>query len=479
MECAGLAVAENIIASKRGKICIIFSGVGRNGGDGMVAARHLAGRGFEVSVVLVGPEEKVVDPNVVENWNALKRMRSSVEVFMAKDSSLLPKPSAPIIVDALLGIGAKGKLLPPILQAVQTVNKSNSFCVAVDVPTGIDATTGEKLGEAVKANMTVTFHKPKTGLLKAKEYVGKLVVADVGIPMEAEAYSGPGDVLKVRKPRPLDAHKGDLGRVLVVGGSETYVGAPALSGLAALQTGVDLVYVAAPLRTGYTISSYSPNLITLKLGEDAFSRADVETLQPFLRQATSIILGPGLGTKPETVSAVKALLSIVEKLRVPLLLDADGLKIFSQLKRSLRTAYVLTPHTTEYAILTGEKPPSNLDDRGRQVVEVARRLRTVIFLKGNVDVVSDGRRVKFNWTGNPGMTVGGTGDTLAGVIGGFMAQGINPYEAAVAGGFINGAAGDLVYSKKGYHILPTDIIAKLPKVIEKPQIHKEHVSGYR
>ena len=473
MENAGRAVAQEIAARKKPTRCVILAGTGKNGGDGMTAARHLAARDFKVSLILIGPEERIVDPNVALNWKLVKAMKSTVAVYEAKDSESIPKISAPIVVDALLGIGIRGSIKPPILQAVKIINRSRGFCVAVDIPTGIDANTGEVKGETVKADLTITFHKPKPGLLKAKKYVGKLVVSDNGIPPEAEIYAGPGNVYSVKRKRSPEAHKGNHGRLLIVGGSETYTGAPALAGLAAQRTGVDLVYVAAPREVAQVISGYSPNLITLKLSADHLIPEDMKILEPFLNQATSVILGPGLGTRGETSEAVKLLLRRIEMVGASLLLDADGLKLFGKLRPRLRVRYVLTPHSREYEILTGEKLLESLEQKVKQVKETARRLGAVILLKGNVDVISDGKQVKLNRSGNPGMTVGGTGDTLAGVVGGFLAQGINPYDAAVAGAFVNGVAGDLVYRRKGYHLLPTDIIEEIPPILENPASLKE------
>jgi len=475
MECAGRSVAEAISSRvKAGSQCLIYAGTGRNGGDGMVAARHLASRGYKVTVILVGSEERIVDPNVKRNWGILRRMGATVETLVAKDSALLPERiQAEVVVDALLGTGARGNLTAPLLQAVRAINASKALRVAVDLPTGIEASTGEVLGEAVKADLTVTFHKPKAGLLKAaKDYAGELTTVNIGLPPEAEAYAGPGDVYLARISRPSSAHKGDFGRLLVVGGSETYTGAPAIAGLAGLQTGVDLVYVAAPRQTAQAISSMSPNLITIKLGGEHLLKKDITALEPLLQKATAIILGPGLGLHPETVEAVEALFAREDISNKPLIIDADGLKILGGMKKKPKFASaILTPHAGEYKLLTGGDPSPQLEARTDQVKEAAKKLGGVILLKGPVDVISNGQRVKLNFTGNPGMTMGGTGDVLVGLVGGLVALGAEPFEAAVAGAFVNGAAGDFVYARKGYHILPTDVIEELPHAIEKPMDH--------
>lgn len=475
MENAGRSVAMEIASRFNPKETrvVVFCGLGGNGGDGFVAARHLACLGFNVHVILAGKASEIGVEEAKRNWTALKFLRKSVTLHEVYDSSLIPNIRADVIVDALLGIGLKSPPRPPIAQLIRTINELDAFRIAVDVPSGLDSDTGTVLGEAVKAHLTITFHKVKPGLLRAKEYVGELVVKQIGIPEEIEHFAGPGDVLIVVKPRHPEAHKGDFGRLLIVGGSETFSGAPTLAALAALRTGVDLVYIAAPRETAYSISSISPDLITLKLEGDHLSMRNMPVIRSYIERVTAIIIGPGLGLHKETQEAVSEIIKVAEERRIPLLLDADGLKAFAGFKRRLETPAVLTPHSGEYAILTGEKPPDDLEERGNHVKKTAESINATILLKSHIDVISDGFRVKFNFTGNPGMTVGGTGDVLSGIVAAFLAQGVDPFEAAVAGAFINGAAGDFVKAKKGYHMVATDLINWIPKVIDDPMSHIE------
>jgi NAD(P)H-hydrate epimerase len=327
------------------------------------------------------------------------------------------------------------------------------------------------LGNAVKADVTVTFHKSKTGLHAAKKYGGELVVKDIGLPDEMAQFAGPGDVLLVKKPRAASAHKGDFGRLLVIGGSKVFSGAPALVSLAALRTGVDIVYLAAPAKTAYAVSSISPDLITLKLKGDNLTANNVTTLQPYLENVDAVVMGPGLGLHAETSEFVKACVTAVESAGKPLLLDADGLKAFAEFKRPLRVPLVLTPHAGEYAVLAGRKLPESLEERVAEVQKTAAELKAVVLVKGQVDVVCDSERVKLNFTGNPGMTVGGTGDVLSGVVGALLAQKADVFEAAVAGAFVNGAAGDFVAGDKGYHLLASDLLEQIPRVLDDPMSH--------
>jgi hydroxyethylthiazole kinase-like uncharacterized protein yjeF len=474
MENAGRAVSDEITARfGKGSTITIYGGTGRNGGDGMVAARQLAGRGFKVTYKLIGDEASISDPTALRNWNALKAMTSSVKIESHRDSTGLSKSESDIVVDALLGTGVKGKLRQPILKAVEAINGSGGFKVAVDVPTGIDADTGDVLGEAVRVNLTVTLHAAKKGLVRAKDFCGEIKVADIGIPPEAALFAGPGDVDAVTVRRSLDAHKGDFGRLLVIGGSEMFSGAPTLVALAAYRTGTDLVFVAAPEKTAQAISSISPNLITIKLPGENLAPAHLHLLREQLEKASAVAVGPGLGLSEKTISAVRKIVEAVQKAKKPLLLDADGLKALGVVKRRIFEApTVVTPHGGEFQAISGKAPSKNSDTRASEVSSFASKSGAVVLLKGHTDIISDGTRTKLNNTGNPGMTVGGTGDVLSGIVAGLMAQGIDPFSAAVAGAFVNGAAGDLAEEEHGYHLTPTDLIEHIPRVMNDPMCHK-------
>jgi hydroxyethylthiazole kinase-like uncharacterized protein yjeF len=474
MENAGHCVAW-LIESKfeLGKSVAIFCGLGGNGGDGFVIARHLLLKGFKVTVILAGRSREITDKAAFENWNALQYLGETIRVIEVADSSLVPDVKADVVVDALLGTGAKGQLRPPILQLVSKINSMQATKIAVDVPTGVDADTGETLGEAVKANMTVTFYKSKKGLAKAKKYVGELVVKDIGLPTQFENFAGPGDVASVVKPRKPESHKGDFGRLLVIGGNETFSGAPTLVAQAALRTGVDLTYVAAPEKTARVISTLSPDLITIKLKGDHLNPHNLDQLKQHVDACDAVAIGPGLGLHEDTREAVRLIFEEVEKSGKALVIDADALKAFAAFKRELKVPSVLTPHGGEYETLTGKKLPEDHGQKIQDVKNTAAKLDTVILLKGSVDIVSNGVKFKLNFTGNPGMTVGGTGDVLTGIVGAFLAQDVDPFEAAVAGAFANGAAGDFVFQQKGAHMVASDLINWIPHVLNDPMNHSK------
>jgi len=473
MENAGRSVAEEILSrfEPNKTRVVIFCGLGGNGGDGFVAARHLACQGFKVEIVLAGRPPEISDGEAQKNWMVLQSLKDFLAIHEIYDSSLIPNLKADVVVDALLGIGLKGTPRPPIRQMVKKINEMESFCVAVDVPTGIDSDTGDVLGEVVRANLTITFHKTKPGLLKAKQHSGEVIVKDIGLPREFEHFAGPGDVQLVVKPRPPEAHKGDFGRLLVIGGSEVFSGAPTLAAMAAFRAGADLVHLAAPYKTAQAISSISPDLITIKLEGEHLNPRNIAAVHPYLEKSTAVAIGLGLGLHADTKGAVREIVKLVEEIKVPTLLDADGLKAFAEFRHKVASPMVLTPHAGEYRILTGRESPKELSERASDVQKTAEELGAVVLLKGHTDVISDGKRVKLNFTGNPGMTVGGTGDVLSGVIAAFLAHGADPFEAAVAGAFINGAAGDFVASEKGYHMVPTDLLEWIPRVIDDPMSH--------
>ena len=474
MENAGRSVADEIVARfGAGSSVVIYGGTGRNGGDGMVTARHLAGRGLRVSFKLVGSEDSISDPAVLQNWRVLKTMSTTVKMDQYRDSSTLSESDSDVVVDALLGTGVRGKLRQPILKAVEVINDSRGYKVAVDVPTGIDSDTGEVLGEAVRANLTVTLHAMKKGFAKAKDFCGEVKVASIGIPLEAAAYAGPGDVTAVVVGRSPEAHKGQFGRLLVIGGSEVYTGAPTHVALGAYRAGTDLVFVAAPEKTALAISSISPDLITIKLPGQNLAPPHIRLLREQVEKANAVAIGPGLGLSKQTVSAVRRIVALVVQLKKPLLLDADGLRALGVVRKKMFDAStVMTPHAGEFQAISGKPPSRDMKVRLNEVRGFASRSGGVVLLKGHTDVVSDGMRVKLNNTGNPGMTVGGTGDVLSGIVAGLLAQGVDGFRAAVAGAFINGAAGDFAEEQLGYHLTATDLLEHIPKVMNDPMCHK-------
>ncbi|MBD3310082.1 NAD(P)H-hydrate dehydratase [Candidatus Woesearchaeota archaeon] len=270
------------------------------------------------------------------------------------------------------------------------------------------------------------------------------------------------DLKLVLKEREKDSHKGENGTVLVIGGSKDFVGAPALAGLAALRTGIDLVVVAAPYRTAWTINTYSPDLITKKLHGEFFVKAHARQVFDMVPNFDVICIGSGMATRPETESFVREVCS--EVVTRPKVIDADAIKALHGMQVANA---VFTPHAKEFEIYTGQKLPDKEKEKTDLLKSYASR-ETVFLLKGPVDLITDGSRVRRNTTGNPGMTVGGTGDVLAGLCAGLLAHNTgDKFHAACAAAFLNGKIGDELYRKMGYGFTAGDMIHEIPASISR------------
>ncbi len=266
--------------------------------------------------------------------------------------------------------------------------------------------------------------------------------------------------MKFIKKRELWSHKGEHGKVLVIGGCKDYIGAPALAGLAALRTGVDLVVIAAPEPVAWSINNYSPDLITRKFEGDFLNWDNVKDVIELCEGFDAVLIGPGLGLEPNTMDFVK---EIVERVQLPKVIDADALKALKDAE--IRNA-ILTPHAEEFRILTDEDLPKDIDERARIVKSYAKRDK-IILLKGHVDIITDGETTRLNHTGNPGMTVGGTGDVLAGLCLGLLAQTKDFFNSAFAAAHLNGKIGDYLLKKKGFGFTASDMIENICAVKKK------------
>jgi len=448
MENAGRAVARQIVkAYPEGSRVAVVCGKGNNGGDGFVAARYLSDR-MSVSVFLAEPTDTIE--------SSLARANLQLVEKLARPADLLAPKEFDVIIDAMLGVGLKGKPRGPYPGLIKKLNSSRHPVVSVDVPSGWPSDL------RVKPRITVTFHAPKVGMSSANS--GRIVVEEIGIPPEAERYCGPGEFALLPR-RAREARKGDAGRVLVIGGGP-YTGAPAFAAMAAMASGVDLAFVATPDASATAVSIYSPNIIVRPLRGDILSEEHVPELLEYSKEADVVAIGPGLGNAKETISAVQALVS---KTRTPLVIDADAIQACGKKPAVLRgRTGVVTPHAGECKKLTGRTAPKEDDDkRAKRVKEAASKLRMTLLLKGVTDVISDGRRVKLNRTGCEGMTVGGTGDVLTGLVAGFMAQKASPFSAARIGAFTSGVAGQLAFQERSFGMLATDVIDKVPLVLRR------------
>ena len=259
------------------------------------------------------------------------------------------------------------------------------------------------------------------------------------------------------------SHKGDHGRLLIIGGSRRYKGAPALCGLAALRTGVDLVMIAAPESAADVISSFSPNLIAEPLEGDYINAGNLHKLDALAKRFDAVVIGNGIGRMAGTRDT---LIELLHSLQKPCLLDADALHLIHDNRELLKSGWVITPHEQEFYSLTHEKPGNKIEERIKSAERFSAKYKATVLLKGYKDVIASGRKSIINSTGNPFMTVGGTGDVLSGICGALLAMGIKPMEAAAASAYLCGEAGNLAADELGPGMLPTDVINKIPLVLK-------------
>ncbi len=268
-------------------------------------------------------------------------------------------------------------------------------------------------------------------------------------------------IIRRMYPKRTDwCHKGDFGKVLIVGGSEKYTGAPALAAMAALRAGSDLVIIASPERAANAEASLSPNLITMPFRGSFLKENDFNEIVKLVEKVDAVLIGPGLGTEPETMKLVETLVKSIKK---PCVIDADGLKAIKGKK--LEKNFIITPHEGEYYYITGDKPDIEPNRRLAEVQAFAQRMGCTVVLKAHVDVISDGNKVAVNETGTPYMTKGGTGDVLSGIIVSLLGRRIPTFDAACGGVFISGAAGEVASRREGEGLLATDVIDAIPSII--------------
>ncbi|KTG10385.1 bifunctional ADP-dependent (S)-NAD(P)H-hydrate dehydratase/NAD(P)H-hydrate epimerase [Haloprofundus marisrubri] len=451
MESSGNAVAREVRSlADDGATVAIVAGRGNNGGDAFVAARFL--KAYDVTVHLLGRPETISTDIARENWEALQHAEFDTRVV--RDSQTLDLDDPDLVVDAMLGTGVTGELREPEASAAEAMNRNSATVLAVDVPSGVDADTGDSEGVAVDADHVVTFHDGKPGLSNLRATV---VVSDIGIPTAAERFVGPGDLnVVVRDPA---SHKGDNGDILVVGGGP-FSGAPALSAQAALRAGADLVNVACPEDVADAVRGYSENLIVHDLDGDHLRPAHVDELLGRAESKDAVVLGPGLGSADETLDAVEQFFAEFEGTAV---VDADALQVVPEVDTD--ATLVCTPHQGELQKMGGETA-DDWEERAELVEVFAGDVGQTLLVKGAYDIVSDGEQTRVSRTGNAGMTVGGTGDVLAGVTGALAAT-QEPFDAACVAAWANGHAGDIVAAERGYGLVSTDLPDALPKAMNR------------
>jgi hydroxyethylthiazole kinase-like uncharacterized protein yjeF len=483
MENAALAVVD-VIDERFGEIewvtAAVLCGPGNNGGDGFAIARQLHLRGADVDVFLFSDPAKL-QGDALANFKLLEPL--GVPTFFVDNADELDLSEYDLLIDALFGTGTTRAPEGVYHGAIRAVNDSAANVVSVDVPSGVDASTGAVPGEAVWADVTVTFQYAKLGqmLPLGREYCGDVVVSPISIPPHADTleevkYSIPedDDIADLLPPRPSDAHKGDFGKLLVIAGSRGMSGAARLASAAALRTGVGLVKAAVPESIRAEVASYAAEVMTIGLPETksgAIAESASAVLKDEIEWADAVAIGPGLGRDPETAKLLKAILPMVKRL----VIDADGLNLIAEHKllSLIPSGAVLTPHPGEFARLSG-KQTEDFFARAETASKFSKEHDLVLLLKGAPTISFDqqGQGV-VNATGNPGLATGGTGDVLTGIVGALLAQGLDGHSAAYVAAYLHGRAADLGAAELGEaSLIAGDVIDYLPDALQSVQPHE-------
>lgn len=460
MENAGKGVFREILNMfsrevKEGRV-VVVAGKGNNAGDGFVVARHLFNDGIKVKVILLVPRgdytgDASTNLKIIEDLGVDIVYSDGKEEIVERE---LKDPHISLIVDAIFGTGLSSEVKGIYRTAIELINSSPAKKVAVDIPSGLSGDRGIPLGVCVKADLTVTFGLPKKGLVSypGRRYVGVLKVVDIGFPPSLVEEIEPAGYLlthefvsKFLNKRDEEAHKGNFGHLLIIGGSPGKTGAVCLAGLGALRSGAGLITLGVPYAVWREVDTRLLETLTLPLPDsDGFLVSDAKhVIKSAIENKSAIAIGPGLGVTDSTKELVRF---VLRECALPVVIDADGLNCLVGNLDLLkgRKNVVLTPHPGEMARLTG-LTTSEIQGRRMEVAEkFAKEFSVVLVLKGAGTVIGapDGI-LYFNTTGNPGMATGGMGDVLTGLIGGFLAQGYSPVVSAILGVYIHGRAGDI------------------------------------
>jgi hydroxyethylthiazole kinase-like uncharacterized protein yjeF len=477
MERAGVEMARATLeyfgSLKRRRILVVAGG-GNNGGDGFVIARELHLAGAEV-VVFATKDEYEGDPKV-----NLEILRNLDVRFVGRDGFEDELREADLVVDALLGTGFAGEVREDVAELIEEINESVAAVVAVDVPSGVDGSTGEVWGAAVRADLTVCAHAAKLGCVVSPglEYAGEVTVVEIGIPPEVDVKPAAtwtdASSLRGMVPRRAEAaHKYSAGSLLVVAGSAEATGAAIMVAKGAQRTGCGIIFVATSWNVAPLVDLQLTEVLVSGVPEDDSGNMSAEALESILEQAeraSALVVGPAMGVGDDGRKLVEG---ILEGTDLPVLLDADAISNLANAERggmetlARRDApTVVTPHPGEFGRLLGEGAKEVQTRRLYHVRRVAEETGCCVLLKGADTLVAQGERVAVNSTGNAGLATAGTGDLLSGIIGALLSRGMDAYDAARAGAWAHGRAAELWLEATDWpaeSMSATDILPHLPR----------------
>ena len=478
MENAGRLTTEALVGhygNPRAKTVTIFAGPGNNGGDGLVIARHLHQKGCNVRIYFLVSADKLKG-DAAANLKIIKHLDISCEeILNSNTAEKIKLDNSQVVVDALFGTGLKREIHGHFATIIEQINQCGRPIVSVDIPSGLNSDNGQILGSAVRADLTVTYGQAKLGQFchPGTELCGRLEIVDIGIPprltdeaeIRAEALTSAVNDFLPRRPQA--GHKGTFGHVLAVAGSSGKTGAALLSVKAALRSGTGLVSLCVPRSLNCIFETSLPEAMTIPLTETEKHILTVENgkaIQEAAQDKKAIILGPGLGTHPKTIALVR---DLYRRLKQPMVVDADALNSLAMIQKMENASgeRILTPHPGEMARLIGRSTREIQADRVNKARDFAVSHQVYTILKGAGTVIAgpDGK-IAINQTGNPGLATGGSGDVLAGLVAGLLAQGLSPWQAACLGVYLHGLAADQLVARLGINsgFLAGELADELP-----------------
>lgn len=473
MENAGMQVAKTVNKLfRKSKRIAIFCGKGNNGGDGFAAALELGQSNIPLTIYSLAESDALSgDAGIFHSRCVL----AGLPIIYGYDTPRLTEPA--ILVDGLLGTGFSGDLRGPIQAWTRWVNQQTCPVLAIDVPSGLDANTGQLATDGIRSNQTVTMGYTKLGMVfqPGQSACGRIQIADIGFPpvereLEGLEYKIFEENVADRwlRPPPVDAHKYACGRVLIIAGSAGMTGAAILSARAAIRSGAGLVKICIPASLNSIIETSVIEAISIPVPDENrgyLTMENLNTIEQHLAWCDVALIGPGLGSNPETLKLVSALLPHIKS---PVVLDADALRIFKDhtLFDSISVPFVLTPHYGEWSRIIGRDAAwirANLD---RCLEEIPKNMNGILHLKNAPSLTVDQRKIVLNLSGNQGLAGGGTGDVLAGIITALIGQRIPLPEAVQIAAYIHGRAADNLVLKLGYRGMTAgDLISEIPTVI--------------
>jgi NAD(P)H-hydrate epimerase len=472
VENAGNAIAAALGRTHRRKKILFVCGTGGKAAIGMCAARRLLETpDIDVTVALIGSESQIHNPVTKFNYDILSEMTPIKEFTEANINDLKSYTKrADVLIEALIGIGLKGKIYGVLARAIKIINEAGKHITSIDTPAGIDGDTGMPNTASIKADHVLTLHKFKLGIEKS-HLISSTTIEKIGVPLSAELVTGPGDLMLAMEHRAIDADKYSHGSVLVLGGSPEFKTAPLLASyavnaaVAGLRLGAGYATLVHPKGITETFDEQSINLSIRSLKGKTLSSEDLPLIESI--KHNTLVIGEGMANAETSYKPIASLVKRERDRGNIVVVDALAIRALSKNKGIFGKNSILTPHYGEFKALSGiDLSSASLESKINTAINFAKNYNCILALKGHETIITDGDLLKINESKTPALATMGTGDVLAGIIAGFASSHRNAFESAAAAVYLHSKIADLLYIENGNHILATDVIGAIPKVLK-------------